>query len=185
MKIIYWRNQYSAANKFKVAILHAIAETWRITKIIFWWSLIIASIGTITYFAFPHIKERIVERQIINDTLAEKVTEVQNKIVADIKTGESHSLPESAGLIVFDTNHVASIGNFQFQVKTIQHYYKKFYGQNISQKEAILIALDDTKSTQLAHDILFKEKNGWSNWYNTSKKYNIESRLNLLASIQN
>lgn len=130
---------------------------------------------------FPKIQ--IVEKEVISDTLEIKVAQMKAEILRDIKQGESHNAPESAGIIIFDVNHKASIGSYQFQITTVQHYYKVLYHKTITQKEAILIALDDTLAGQLASDILFTQKGGYNNWYNTSKKYNISDRLELLASL--
>ncbi len=132
---------------------------------------------------FP--KYKIIEREVINDTLALKIEELKSAIIDDIKKGETSNAPESAGVIIFDTNKRASIGSYQFQIRTVQHYYKKFYSKDITQKEAILIALDDTQARLLARDIVFREKAGYENWYNTSKKYNIASRVALVNNLTN
>lgn len=61
-----------------------------------------------------------------------------------------------------------SWGAYQFKIPTVQLYYQKLYNQNISQVDAMLVALDIIKAEALAYDIVIKEKGGIkSNWENT------------------
>lgn len=134
--------------------------------------------------SFPNIQYKVVEREVIIDNLTAKITEMKGEILSDLKKGESSNAPESAGIIIFDSNKLASIGSYQFQTKTVIYYYKKFYGQEITQKDAILIALDDNKAGELASKIIFSEKDGWRNWYNTGRTYNFEKRLDTIRTLE-
>lgn len=153
-----------------------------IRKLIIWSVILTTIVFSVRYF-FPKVMVKVIEREVITDTLSKKIEDVKSGIIADIKLGESLGKPESAGLIIYDTNKEMSIGSYQWQIKSVQYYYKKLYKKEISRKEAILIALDDSLAGKLTYDVVFGEKEGWRNWYNTSKKYNIESRLKLLAQL--
>lgn len=147
------------------------------------WSIIIGIIVLGVRYFFPKVMVQVIEREVITDTLQSKIETLKGGIIADIKLGESLGKPESAGLIVYDTNKEMSIGSYQWQIKSVQYYYKKLYKKDITRKEAILIALDDDEAGKLTYDVVFGEKEGWRNWYNTSKKYNIPARLALLEQL--
>jgi hypothetical protein len=133
-------------------------------------------------YSFPIYK--IQEKEVVLDNLTVRVDQLKGEIVEDIKNCESKGYKESDGLIVFDSNNKASIGTFQFQKDTIRYYYKKLYGREISGKEAIIIALDDTLARNLTKDILFSSENASDNWLNCSKKLDIENRLKLIKKLQ-
>lgn len=138
----------------------------------------------IIHNVYPNVVYKVVEKEVVIDNLSEKINQLKGEIISNIKEGESHNAPESAGIIIFDSNKVASIGSYQFQTKTVIYYYKKLYDKTITNKEAILIALDDIKAGELCRDIVFKEKDGWRNWYNVGKKYGIESKLQVIANLE-
>ena len=62
-----------------------------------------------------------------------------------------------------------SWGPLQFKITTVQHYYKTLYSEDISQKEALFIALDEEKATKLAQDIIFEVEGGIYEWSASSK----------------
>jgi len=67
-----------------------------------------------------------------------------------------------------------SWGILMFKLPTIIFYYKTLYGQEISEKEALLIAIDDEKAKELASDIIFEVEGGVWNWsvaYNDPEYY--------------
>lgn len=119
------------------------------------------------------------------DNLAKKIEDIKNEALADLMQCESAGHSEDDGIIIFDTNNEASIGQFQFQRKTVQYYYKSIYNKDISRKEAILIALDTDKAKELAHDIIFKTDKGYTNWLNCSKKNKLPETLALLDKLEN
>lgn len=120
----------------------------------------------------------IQERKVYIDNLSEKITALQNEALTAIQKCESAGHSEEDGLIVFDSNAKASIGQFQFQVTTVQHYMKLYNNKDITRKEAILIALDTPTARALAKQIIFDnvphtnkpDTKGWRNWYNCGKK---------------
>lgn len=167
-------------------------RTWRAfirgVKLVLIWSVIIATVVLAVRHYFPKVMVKVVEREVITDTLSNKIEEIKGGIIADIKQGESLGKKDCDSLITFDPNptnkkvEIPSLGCYQYKVSTVQYYYKKLYNQDISRREAIEIALDTDRAGKLTYDIVFKE-NGARNWYNTSKKYNIPARIALLNEI--
>lgn len=115
---------------------------------------------------------------------AQKIDSLEKDVVQSIRSCESGGKKESDGLIIFDTNKVASIGTLQWQVKSVIYYEKSLYGKVITGKEAILVALDDNQSGQLAQDVLFSTKDGWKNWLNCSNRMSLESQINAIKKIK-
>jgi len=141
-----------------------------------------------SYFNKKIIYEQI-EKQVILDNLTEKVNELKGALIDDLRQCESGGYNIDSGLITFDPHKTnksvapASIGLYQWKVASIKHYYKTLYNKDITGKEAILIALDDEKSSQLTSDVIFKTDKGLSNWYTCSKKLGLESRLNIINEL--
>ena len=124
------------------------------------------------------------DREVLVDNLGKKVTELKAEIVETLRQCESSGHSEDDGIIVFDSNGQASIGNWQFQKKTVIHYYQKLYGLAITQKEAVLIALDDKKAATLTEKILFEVENGQDEWYNCSKKLGLKTWIEIIKKLQ-
>lgn len=181
------RDIYPHATKWQVLkfrVRRFIARALIVLKLGF----IAVSILLITFWfgGLAYSSERVTmqDREVIRDTLSEKIEQLKEGVLNDLRACESGGAKESAGLITYDSNKVASIGSYQFQVKTVQHYYKSLYQSDITQKEAVLIALDDVKARELAGDIIFKA-DGLKNWLNCANKNNLRSKLNTIDLLQN
>lgn len=128
-------------------------------------------------------------QEVILDNLTAKINELKGKLVSDLKQCESGGVSEDTALITFDPHptkknvQIASLGNYQFKVSTIQFYYNKFYSQDLTNKEAVLIALDDEKAGKLASDIIFRD-GSLGNWYNCSKKMGLENQLKIIRELE-
>lgn len=109
------------------------------------------------------------------------IEELKDGVVDQLVKCESGG---AEGLIVHDDNKAGtlarkdkvSIGVLQFKVSTVQHYMKTLYGVSISDKEAILLALDTEAAKKLAKDVIFKVKGGLFNWtcYTPEMKVEVE-----------
>jgi hypothetical protein len=117
------------------------------------------------------------------DLAPKKIAELKKDVVVRLMRCEGGRFSESDGIIIFDTNKEASIGRAQFQRKTVIYYYKKLYGQDITPKEAIMIALDDAKAAKLAEDIIF-EADGLKNWLNCANKLGLAADVQVIRSIE-
>jgi hypothetical protein len=153
-------------------------------KFLFGICITLTLLGAILWIFTHGYNETIVyvDRPVILDNLSEKINELKGQLISDLRKCESNGYKEEDGLVVFDSNRVASIGLYQFQVKTVQHYYKKLYGKEIGGKDAILVALDEAQASQLASDIIFKEGK-LSDWVNCTRKVGLEQQLNVIKTI--
>lgn len=132
-----------------------------------------------------HFNAATADVEIPADTLGVKVSELKEDVLNKIQNCERAGHSEDDGIIIFDSNNKASIGTFQFQKATVIYYYKALYGQDITPKEAVLIALDNTKARDLARDVVFgKKANGLSNWYNCSQKHGLEAQVNIISKLE-
>ena len=120
----------------------------------------------------------------VPDAIVLTIEQIKNKALDEIQACESAGHSEEDGIIIFDSNSKASIGQYQWQKTSVQHYYKTLYGQTISSKEAVIIALDTEKARKLTHDVIFTTEKGWTNWTNCGKKIGIVKTLELLKQLQ-
>ena len=143
-------------------------------------------VGTAIWYqhAYPIVVTNTVTIDNSDVNFAQKIDSLEKSVVEAVRKCESAGANESTGLIVFDSNKVASIGTLQFQVKTIMFYEKSLYGKVVTGKEAILIALDDKLSGQLAQDIMFKSKNMADDWLNCSNKLSLSAQINAIKKIK-
>lgn len=181
MKIFHWSNPERDLNG-------RFARTYSSIKSFFKKMFVVAVVIGIGYslvqfgrFVYPTTV--FAERQVINDSLDKRIEELKNETLDTLEKCESSGHKESDGIIIFDTNSRASIGTFQFQKATVQHYYKTLYGQTISAKEAVLIALDAEKARKLAGDIIFTTDKGLTNWINCTAKYNLTSKVKFIKEL--
>lgn len=131
-------------------------------------------------------KAALAAERVEVDLLPGKLAALQMDLVNRLATQcESKSAKDPDGLIVFDSNHVASLGRLQFQVKTVQHYYKTLYGKTISGSDAIDVATHKESAYQLAHDIIFKTDGGETNWLNCSRKLGLSPEVAVLKKLSN
>lgn len=85
--------------------------------------------------------------------------------------------------IVFDTNGIASVGKFQWQPHSFQHYWLKKTGDKISEKEAVIYALDDAKARELAAYVIFETDNGSKkDWVNCTKWHDLDTLISFIKS---
>ncbi len=132
-------------------------------------------------YASNNMSVAFAETKVVN-VLPEKIADLKAGVINQISDCERAGHTEAEGLIVFDSNARASLGVMQFQVKTVQQYEKILYGQDVSGKEAILIALDATKAKALAQDIVF-EQDGLGNWLNCANKLGLRAQVNAINTI--
>lgn len=151
--------------------------------------LVLAVLGLIAlYMFFPRTntvevtKEVEVVKEV--DNLSVKVSQIKNDILDTLTECESKGSKEEDGLIIFDSNAKASIGQLQFQKLTVVRYYKALYNKDITGKEAILIALDYPKARQLASDIIFgNDSKGINNWYNCKVKHGLQDDVDWVKKL--
>jgi len=122
-----------------------------------------------------------------------KVENLKDDVITRLQACERGQYNESDGLIKYDPlvsdpsktslKNVPSIGTLQFKQTTVQGYYKSLYGKDITLKEAAIIALDDAKAKELAKDIIFNTKGGWTNWRNCSNRLELVKDIEIIKKI--
>lgn len=132
----------------------------------------------------PAMIYQVSEREVVVDNLTGKIDELKENLVTDIMKCESAGYTEDDGIIIFDSNKKASIGVYQFQIDTVVYYYKTLYNQDITKKEAIIIAIDENKAHELATDIIFNTDKGLSNWVNCTKKVGATQQLEIIRQLE-
>lgn len=123
-------------------------------------------------------------QQLAEKLYGDKVSKLKTELLEDLSIGcEVRGAKEPDSVIILDSNNAASLGRFQFQIKTVQHYYKSIYNKDITRKEAILVALDKDKATMLAGDIIFGDDMGLKNWINCGNKLNLRERVKMINNL--
>jgi hypothetical protein len=85
--------------------------------------------------------------------------------------------------IVFDTNGVASVGQYQWQPHSFQHYWMKMTGEKLSEKDAVVYALDDAKARELAAFVIFETDNGvGKDWFNCNKWHDLDALVEFIKA---
>jgi len=117
-------------------------------------------------------------------TMEAKVEVLKEDVLNRLMACESAGYSEDDGIVILDSNDKHSFGQFQFQKKTIQHYMDKLYGQKVTGKEAVLLALDTARARSLAEDIIWKEEGGIFNWENCAKKTGIVPDISVIKKLE-
>lgn len=60
-----------------------------------------------------------------------------------------------------------SWGVMQFKIKTVQYYSTKLRSEDLSEVEALILAVDENRAKDLAKEIIFNEVGGVWNWSTT------------------
>lgn len=120
------------------------------------------------------------------DRLDQKIAELKGELLDTLAKCESGGRSSESGIIVWDTNNKPSLGEYQFQVATVQHYVSILWKEKITGRDAILIALDPEKSRQLASDIIFTTKNGVAkDWVICSRNNGLQTKVDFINSLGN
>lgn len=116
------------------------------------------------------------------DRLDIKIQDMKNEVLDALSKCESGGKSDIA--IVFDTNAKPSVGIFQWQPQSFQHYHQKRTGQKISEREAIVMALDNAKARDLASWVIFESGSGVSkDWVNCSKWHGLQAKVDLIKTL--
>jgi len=121
------------------------------------------------------------------DTSIEKIEEIKKQIVEDLALNcEVKGVPEGSrnGITIMDSNSYYSRGMWQFQTRTVQHYYEILYKQTLSDDEAVLIAHTEDKARALAYDIIWKEVGGIWNWKNCAEKLGLPQKIEIVRELE-
>lgn len=106
----------------------------------------------------------------------DKIAAMKNDVLDQLKNCEN----KEGVALIWDTNNAASIGDYMFQIKTVQHYWLKKTGDKLTQKEAARLALDDVKSRELAAWIIFEDKGVDHDWVNCARRHGLQTLVDFI-----
>ena len=144
------------------------------------------------------IEQRIVVRNV-GVSLEDKIEDLKESLLDDLLHEEIKGHKNRSLVIVFDPLqkdlakcrqvggvrlYCYSIGDFNFKTATIQHYYLKLFGIVLTDKEAMLIAMDSELSRELAKKIIFEQSGGIYAWANSAKKINAVNRVSFIKNLE-
>lgn len=115
------------------------------------------------------------------DRLDVKIDQLKNEVLDTLAKCESGGREVS---IVFDSNAKPSLGNFQWQPHSFQHYHLKRTGEKITERQAVVAALDDVKARELAAYVIFETDKGVAkDWVNCAKWHGLQAKVDLIKSL--
>jgi len=122
---------------------------------------ILSVVVAVTFFIGRYSKADIVLADEPN--YSEKIDALKLEVVDEIALCESTNVSQDKALVKYDNNrkgtlaqkNIPSFGVMQFKVSTVQMFWKQLYDKDITNYEATLIALDNTKAKNLAKDAIF------------------------------
>ena len=174
-----------------------------ISNIIMLGLVIIAGLFIYQQVQGPKVIEKevqVVVEKNIGVSLENKVEELKQNLMDDLREKEVGSLGPDDLIIVFDPTrknlsscqkvggvklYCYSFGPYNFKITTMQHYYKKFYGEDLTQHQALEYALDEELSREVAYKVIFEEVGGIWNWENSANKINAKARIEIIRELEN
>lgn len=131
-----------------------------------------------------------IETKVV-DLTPQKIEALKADVVDRLEACESAGHKEDDAIIMYDNNqagtlkgkNVWSLGQLQFKVPTVQHYVKIRDGKQITQKEAVLLALDRTEARALASYVIFETDKGINNWLNCANKLGLHSEITIIKKL--
>lgn len=118
------------------------------------------------------------------DRLEGKIDELKGEVLDTLAKCESGGKSPDSGVLTWDTNNQHSIGIYQFQIKTVQHYAKVLWKKELTGREAIMLALDPVEARKLAHDVIFTTDRGSaSDWVICSRNYGLQEKVDIIKSL--
>lgn len=133
-------------------------------------------------FLTGHYTQTAQAEAVAGDTLTAKVEQLQTDIVEQIAQLESSNVDTKDALIIPDDNKrgtlprkdKVSIGCMQFKISTVQMYAKQLQQKDLTNYDAVLLALDCPKSKELAKAIIFQTTGGLWNWSVATKEMGLK-----------
>ena len=120
------------------------------------------------------------EKRTLESKILELKEEVVNKLAEQCESKDSE---EPDALIIFDSNKKPSIGAWQFQRATVQHYVKLFENRDITLKEATDISMNHEAAHDLAMRIIFEDEKGIKNWLNCSNRLGLQNEVDWIKKL--
>ena len=118
-------------------------------------------------------------------TMEARLEMLKDGIIEELAECESNNAPQEEALVTYDNNsretltekHVASLGVLQFKVATVQQFWKQLYGEEISNYEATILALDNERAKILAKEAIIGIKGAIWHWSCATKEMGIKIEI--------
>ncbi len=102
------------------------------------------------------------------ETLEAKVEELKQKLADDMVKCENptHVLvnPDDNKAGTLPLKDKVSIGDLQMKISTVQNFFHQLHGTNLTDREALMLALDTEKARELAIDSWLNIKGSLNQW---------------------
>lgn len=197
-KEINWRNQHGKISWFTRFQRWTVKWTKRVAFTAFVIGIIYGA-----FSAGSHATETTVV--MAEDTSAakyqDKIETLKNGVVDQLMKCERDVYGDDDGLVTYDPTDAQfaknqtkrtivdkgemSYGVLQFKKSTVIHYTKLKTGKQITGKEALLIALDQNQSSDLAKFVMFSTKGKASgDWRNCALKHNLDAQIDVIKKLE-
>jgi hypothetical protein len=128
--------------------------------------------------------EKVVEVDITSDRIEQTKRDIVTRLSTECEYQGWHA---TATPHIIDSDGKGGkqvvFGPFQFVPTTVTYYYKKLYGKEITQAEAIMCAMGWDCSYELAYDIIWEVKGGLFEWTNCANKLDLVKRVEVIKSL--
>jgi len=190
MKIQFYKRDQNG--RFKGTwIQKTIHRTIQATKLVIFATVVLSLTGWAILSGIhlsPHITQASAPGVIdVSERLfKDRVEVLKNNIIDTLAQCENKGYTADGIQMILDTNHKASIGPLMFQVDTVIHYHKLRTNEKLTKKDAIILALDESRAKDLAKYVLFETPNmAGKDWVNCNKKYGLDEQIKIIKKIAN
>ena len=130
-----------------------------------------------------YVANRVYAEEISPDRLDAKIAELKAELLDTLQKCESGGKADIA--VIFDANGVGSFGVFQWQPHSFQYYWEKKTGEKITEREAIVKAMDNGIARELASYVIFETDRGTSkDWVICTRNYDLKTKLELIKKLE-
>jgi hypothetical protein len=151
---------------------------------------VLAGVIAIVRYAYPMVVVQTVSEEVVIDNLGPKIAELKGGLIKDLWDNERAGHTEVDALVTIDPNpnhkevEILSYGTCQFKIPTMQDDYFRYYGKKLTRQEAMKVAMSDNQCKEVMEKVVFGEKDGWSQWYNSGLKVNAKGRLAVIRELE-
>lgn len=129
--------------------------------------------------------EAVVPVALADITLEAKLELKKESILDRLAKCESGGKKEEDGITILDSNGVGSYGAFQWQKRSVQHYYEMREGKPINGRDAIILAMTPDQARDLARFVIFETANGVAkDWVNCNLRHNLQAEVDWIKSLE-
>lgn len=153
---------------------------------------VVAGVAT-TFVSYGEVEAQNPEIKVV-DLTPEKIEVLKTDLVERLTQCEGMHYTEEDAIVTYDNNpketlrgkNVWSFGLLQWKVSTIQSQVKLRDGKDITQKEAVLLALDTSEAQALAKYTIFsgKDAKGIGHWHGCAEKHDLYGEVKMIQRLE-